>query len=116
MHSKISMEKHEATCYKNLENKTCTTCDNQLYSRDSEDEPFGKIWHVRGCKISAMNDFFEQIHDDLEVGGMKHIKPLFHCPNHNQTEEQPGTYSYCADVKAKIDLRKQQLNDNSIPF
>ncbi len=116
MNSVRDMEKHEAGCYKNEANKTCVTCINQLYSKDGDDEPYSQTWHIRGCKLSVMDEFISEIHDDLEVGAMRHIKPLFHCPNHNKTEMDMATSAYIHEVKTKIEARKAALNDNSIVF
>ncbi len=116
MHSKISMVKHEENCYKNEANKTCVTCINQIYTKERAEEQWGIDHHIRGCKLSVMDEFLEEIHDDLEVGSIKHIKPLFHCPNHNKTIMDMGTSVYIHEVKTKIEARKAALNDNSIAF
>lgn len=103
-------------CVKNPENKTCQTCINCVYEYDSDDY---RGWHNRGCKIKAMNDFIEEIHEDLVIDGSnrKHVKPLWHCPNHNQNKEQVSTGVYIAEIKEKIENKKKLILENTkFPF
>jgi hypothetical protein len=99
---------HEKKCVNNPINKTCNTCINKVYYTDGDDYRF---WRCRGCKITVMNDFIEDIHNDLLIAksASGHINPLFNCPNHNQSEIQPETDAYIVEVKTKIENKKAEI-------
>lgn len=76
------MVSHESNCWENPANKTCKTCINEIYDTDNDDF---RSWNIRGCKLSAMDDFFDKAYDELKVDSGQ-IQPIFNCPYHNQTE------------------------------
>lgn len=105
--NKAQMQEHEdKVCFKNPINQTCETCINRIYDRDSDEY---KSWSYRGCKLKIMNEFLETIQEDLRVEPSNHIKPLFHCPNHNKQEEVGITYQYINRVKEKIENKKKGI-------
>lgn len=107
------MQAHEDNyCFKNPENKTCATCINAIYESDSDDYTW---WHGRGCKIDILNEFLEEVQDDLTLEPSKHIKPLFHCPNHNLSEVSEYTESFIDYVRKKIEAKKQSALSDNIP-
>jgi hypothetical protein len=91
--------KHEGGCYKNPANKTCNTCTNQIYER--EDGVCG-----RGCKIELINDFLDELQDKLlaPMSVVRHVKPLYNCPNWNEADLQPATDQFLWDIRPKIEL------------
>ncbi len=116
MHDLKTAEKHEDGCYKNPDNKTCETCVNRIYQRDGDDY---STWHWRDCKLPTMSSFIEEIHDFLEMkNGVHHIKPLWKCPNHNQSTEVPETSEYILSVTEKIELKIKELQKEKegLPF
>lgn len=100
------MVKHEFGCFKNPENKTCATCANAIY--ETEHEEFTK-WHSRGCKIDVLNDFLAEFQQDLTIEPSGHIKPLWHCPNHDMYKEQDETVSFISEVKGKIEAKNKTI-------
>jgi hypothetical protein len=120
MHNIKSAVQHEKYCFKNVANKTCSTCSNQEYERDSDGF---RSWATRGCKLKEMNVFIEYIHEDLQISNSIHIKPLFHCPNHNKSFITLETADFLTMVKARLELKKQRdsaqnetLYNNNLPF
>lgn len=108
------MQDHEDRfCFKNPDNKTCATCVNAIYDRDGDEY---RNWSYRGCKLKIMNEFLEEMQEDLTVEPSKHVKPLFHCPNHNQEEEVGITYQYIIGIRDKIKAKKKSLSDIKIGF
>lgn len=75
------MAAHEKHCWKNPENKTCKTCNNEVYGFD------GSFAH-RGCEIQALSDFLEKNHDHLKGQNFGHIRPVFNCENWNLPENE----------------------------
>lgn len=98
------MVSHEKNCLKNPEAKSCMTCVNQVYERDSTNE--GGIFHMRGCKLERMNEFIDEIHESLELRGTAacHVKPLVHCPNWGKAEIVPWTEVHLNEIRPKIEL------------
>lgn len=108
-------EKHEAGCFKNPANRSCATCINEKYERDSDED--NNVWHYRGCKLKTMNEFFDNMHEKLETGmAAKHIKPVFHCPNWGKDVEQPETETFIEEVSKKIIQAHEERNKPVIPF
>jgi hypothetical protein len=113
------MVTHEKNCLKNPENKSCMTCVNQVYDRDSSEE--GGVFHIRGCKLERMERFFADVHESLVVldSAYQHVRPLVHCPNWGKTEIVPWTEAYIKEIQPKIEkAQKERLNrkNNVIPF
>ena len=114
MSDKRKMEAHENNhCFRNPENHTCETCTNRIYESDYDDF---QRWHVRGCKISLLNDFLDEVQEDLMVGTAKHIKPLWHCPSHNLTEAHPLTEIFINEVREKIEAKRLSIEESKKPF
>lgn len=92
-------QKHEDGCYKNPANKTCNTCSNEIYER--EDDVCG-----RGCKIELINDFLDELQEKLKapMSAVQHVKPLYNCPNWNETDLNQATDQFLWDVRPKIEL------------
>lgn len=114
--SKANMLKHETYCVRNPINKSCSTCKNSQYFRDSDEY---RSWHCRGCKFSAMNEFIENMHDFLEIeSGAGHIKPLVNCPNWNLEKEHEDTKQYCIDVEKRIRQKaaEREGSKSELPF
>lgn len=94
----VDANRHESVCVKNPENKTCETCCNKVYRSDGD---YIKLWY-RGCKIKLLDSFFDEHQHLLEVGASKHIKAIFHCPNHNIQTEVEGIEQYIEEVSGKL--------------
>lgn len=83
--SEINMQKHEAICWLNPENKTCKTCKNEEYEFDYCDHseldsnPIEE-WIYRGCKNKEGEDLLQSQYDSLKVENSIHVKPIFNCP------------------------------------
>ncbi len=106
------MEAHENNhCFKNPENKTCATCINAIYENEHEEY---STWYGRGCKVAILNEFLEEVQEDLKVEPSGHIKPLWHCPNHNKYNEQEETKYFIAEVKAKIEAKKLSIEESKV--
>jgi hypothetical protein len=90
--------KHENRCYKNPDNKTCSTCSNQIYEREDH-------MHGRGCRIDLLNDFLDELQEKLRVSSsyVTHVRPLFNCPNWNLPELQTGTDGFLWEIRPKIE-------------
>lgn len=78
--------KHEATCYKNPEFKTCLTCAYQEAYWDGCDHPErpgcpSERWFVRMCDLPEGDDLIESKLSELktETGW---VKPIVQCPFH----------------------------------
>jgi hypothetical protein len=95
---------HEKNCLKNPETKSCMTCVNQIYERDSGD--VRGTFHMRGCKLEKMEEFIQEIHESLELPDTAtcHVKPLVHCPNWGKNEIVPWTENYLNEIRPKIEL------------
>jgi hypothetical protein len=111
------MATHEKHCLKNPDNKSCMTCKNKKYDRgSSEDEG---VFHMRGCKLDRMEQFFADIHDSLVVmdSAYRHVRPLVHCPNWGKDEIVPWTESYIKEIQPKIEkAQKERIDAKYIPF
>lgn len=115
MSSVKDAEKHESTCWKNPASKSCPTCVNRIYDRDSDEN--GNVWYYRGCKLEKMNQFFSDMHEKLETGmAAKHIKPVFNCPNWGKDIDQPETELFIEEVSAKIIKAFDERNEPKLPF
>lgn len=115
MSTKKDAEKHESTCWKNPTSRSCPTCINEKYDRDSDE--VGNVWYYRGCKLEAMNQFFLDMNEKLDTGmAAKHVKPVFHCPNWGQEIEQPETELFIEEVSAKIIKAFDERNASILPF
>lgn len=107
------MEAHENNfCFKNPENKTCATCVNAIYESDSDDYTW---WYGRGCKIDILNEFLEEVQEDLTIEPSKHIKPLFHCPNHNLSEQHELIEVFIEQVRKKIETKRESILESNNP-
>lgn len=91
--------KQEGGCYKNPANKTCNTCSNEIYERE------GMIC-FRGCKIEVIEIFLDEVQEKLVVDGacVRNVKPLYNCPNWNNSDLQPTTDQFLSDIRSKIEL------------
>lgn len=91
--------RHETSCYKNPDNQTCITCDNEIYNREG-------VYCSRGCKIELINKFLDELQEKLTIVGsyVHNVKPLFNCPNWNNPELQPATDQFLWDIRPKIEL------------
>ena len=107
--------KHENNCWKNPINKTCSTCSNEIYERDSEDYA---TWHCRGCKIKEMDAFIESISEDLLIKSstIGHLKPLWACPLHNHEVYNVDAKSYTDLILGKIKANKTEAESQSKDF
>jgi hypothetical protein len=111
------MVAHEKTCLKNPANKTCMTCINQKYGRDSNED--GGSFYMRGCKLERMEHFFADVHDLLVVidSATQHVRPLVHCPNWGKEEVVPWTEHYLKEIQPKIEkAQKQRKETRDLPF
>jgi hypothetical protein len=108
---------HEKTCLKNPENKSCMTCKNEKYESDSSMDK--GIYHMRGCKLERMEQFFEDIHESLVVldSMARHVRPLVHCPNWGKDEIVPWTEGYLNEIQPKIEKAQQErMKTTDLPF
>lgn len=112
-----SMVKHEKNCLKNPENKSCMTCCNEIYDRDSSEDKV--VFHIRGCKLDRMERFFADIHESLVVldSATLHVRPLVHCPNWGKDQVVPWTEAYLKEIQPKIEeAQKKRLAAKDLPF
>jgi hypothetical protein len=111
------MVAHEKKCLKNPETKSCMTCVNQTYERDSTNE--GGTFHMRGCKLERMNDFIQEIHESLELRNTAtgHVKPLVQCPNWGNDKIVPWTEGHLNEIRPKIEkAHKERMETRDLPF
>lgn len=95
---------HEKLCTNNPVNKACRTCSNQIYERE-------EITAIRGCKINLLNDLIEDGYDVLKRGMQYHVRPLYLCPNHNQSEPVPELSEYISKLQNKFTFIRKKIND-----
>lgn len=113
MNSVKDADKHESSCFRNPESKTCETCINREYESDYDEF---SVWHGRGCKISRMNAFLEEIQDLITMDN-NHVKPLWGCPNHNRSDESPLTEEYIKMVTIRIHNKNEKPEPEiNLPF
>lgn len=113
----IMVYHEENTCYKNPVNKTCQTCKNETYEKESDD--YYNVWHTRGCKLKEMDQFLCDAHESLlnRNSVRSHVRPLWHCPNHNADTIQDGTIEYIEKIKIGFEKEKaQELEKDNLPF
>lgn len=111
------MVTHEKNCLKNPENKSCMTCKNEKYDRDSSEDD--GVFHMRGCKLERMEQFFADIHDSLVVldSAFRHVRPLVHCPNWGKDEVTIYTEGYLKEIQPKIEkAQKERMAGKDLPF
>jgi hypothetical protein len=111
------MVTHEKNCLKNPENKSCMTCSNEKYDRDRDED--NGVYHMRGCKLERMEQFFADIHESLVVAdsAVLHVRPLVHCPNWGKDEIVPWTESYIKEIQPKIEkAHKERMAGKDLPF
>lgn len=111
------MVTHEKNCLKNPDNKSCMTCSNEKYERDSDED--SGVYHMRGCKLERMEEFFEHIHESLVVmdSATRHVRPLVHCPNWGRDEVVTWTESYLNEIQPKIEkAQKERMAAGDLPF
>jgi hypothetical protein len=99
-----TMVAHEKGCWNNPENKTCKTCSNEHYDRDSDG--MGGVWYERGCQHDALNDMLISVVDILQHQNTIHIRPIYNCKYHN-TDEDAGIEQYASEIEAEIKGEKE---------
>jgi hypothetical protein len=72
--SEKKAEMHEAICWSNPANKTCKSCENELYNYSDDGTPF------RDCKDETAAIMIEQEYQTLLNPNSPHIKPIVNCP------------------------------------
>lgn len=113
-YSRKAVEQHELKCVKNPDTRSCMTCKNEVYERDTDES--GRKRYYRGCKIEVMNQFIDDMYKTLETGmAVSHVKPLAHCPNWNAEECQPGTEQFLNEIRQKMEAAYNHRIGN-IPF
>jgi|ERR1700733_783518 len=82
---KESMIFHESQCWNNKKNKTCKTCDNEIYEFDGDGE---QRWAMRrGCTIDRLNEMFDNIADHLQIENGIGIRPIYKCRYWNEESD-----------------------------
>lgn len=117
--SEHSVIKHEKTCWKNPELKTCLSCSNQVSRKHFETHhelPGSPVeeWHERGCLHPHGEGL---IGDNLD--GLKHetgwIKPIVGCPFHNvEPPEEIDEDLYYSEIRSQIKNVPHSVDDS--PF
>jgi len=79
------MRRHEMTCWKNPENKTCNTCTNRIYEYDNDGY---NASNYRGCKLEQLNSVLESSHEVMSSQTHFHVRPVYHCPYHNSVADE----------------------------
>lgn len=103
---------HEKECWKNPDSKTCETCNNKTYQFNGDSE---YPQYMRGCLHPKMDKFFDDLDDKLRAGNGKHVKPVFNCPNWNNTFEHEYTDNFIDTITKKI-LHIEEENKNNSTF
>jgi hypothetical protein len=98
------MSAHENGCWSNPKNKTCKTCDNEHYQKDSDG--MGGVWYERGCLHSAMDDMLIRVNDILQYQNSIHIRPIYNCKYHNQDADE-NIEQFANEVEAEIRAEKE---------
>lgn len=117
MGDRRKMVTHEKNCLKNPENKSCMTCCNATYERDSDEDK--GAFHIRGCKLERMEQFFADNHQFLVVmdSVFQHVRPLVHCPNWGKDTIVPWTEGYLKEIQPKIEkAQKERTAGKDLPF
>ena len=70
---------HESVCFKNPENKTCTTCNHEIYNMDGDGF---REWMNRECKHPKGSEEFDELHEKsgYHTTPAIHINPVRNCP------------------------------------
>lgn len=86
------METHEASCWNNPANKTCKTCENEVYETAYGEE--NTIHLVRSCVINALAEAIEKLEPILRFQNSAHVRPIYNCPYHNKKDDgQAGVFA-----------------------
>jgi len=104
------MSAHEHNCWKSPSNKTCKTCSNEVYERDS-DEYRGS--YSRGCKISSLNNVLENTEEFLKHHNNAHARPVFKCAYWNK--EDDGNSQLFADL-LEAEIKSEKEGTEHYPF
>ena len=107
MHTRKAAINHEGNCYKNPKNKTCQTCNNEVYYKDSDDYT---TWFFRGCKIDLNNDWLEDNEYDLTIkNGIGHINGIRGCFFHNIKETTTNLINLQTEL---LNLISEKINNS----
>lgn len=94
------MDRHEDSCWKNPDNKTCKTCINQVYYQDGDDcKAFAQFY--RGCKLDPINDVLDEVQEVLRHQNSVNVRPIYKCPFHNKSIGE-GINDFATELKEEI--------------
>lgn len=79
MNKEKQMLAHQAICWGNPDNKSCTTCKHEIYNKETED--YRMIMH-RSCEHPEAVEQFDEliVKSDYHNTPMVHALPVRHCP------------------------------------